>query len=241
VIAPGPDPAERGASGGSWAVEHHLGTASTFHARPLPEPFGRAVWSFEVDGPAVVLGSTQAAATVDADRAQRAGVEVARRRSGGGAVWLAPGEVTWIDVLVAATDPLAVHDVSRAARWLGEVWVRTLGTLGVEGAVVHTGPLVRTAWSDLVCFAGLAPGEVTIHAKKVVGISQRRTRAGARFQCALLHRWQPGPLLDLLALDHPQRTQAARDLADRAVGLHSLTSTAPTASALLDRFVAELP
>lgn len=233
----GPEPAEGGRPDDPWTIERYRGRASTFHARPLPEPFGRGVWAFEVDGPAVALGSTQAIAAVDAVRAQRAGVEVARRRSGGGAVWLAPGEVTWVDVLVPATDPLANHDVSRAALWLGEVWVRTLETLGVQRAAVHRGPMVRTAWSDLVCFAGGAPGEVTVDARKIVGISQRRTRAGARFQCALLHRWQPGPLLDVLALHDEERTRAEPQLADCAVGTEELNGKGLRSATVVQAFV----
>ena len=49
-----------------------------------------------------------------------------------------------------------------------------------------------------VCFAGLGPGEVTVDGRKVVGISQRRTRAWARFQCAALGRWDPAALAELL-------------------------------------------
>jgi hypothetical protein len=33
---------------------------------------------------------------------------------------------------------------------------------------------------------------------KVVGLAQRRTRAGARFQCAVPTRWDPAPLVDAL-------------------------------------------
>jgi lipoate-protein ligase A len=57
---------------------------------------------------------------------------------------------------------------------------------------------VRTQWSDLVCFAGIGPGELFVGDRKLVGMSQRRTRAGARFQCALPRRWSPEPLRSLL-------------------------------------------
>ncbi|HEX4903649.1 MAG TPA: hypothetical protein VFV42_12605, partial [Acidimicrobiales bacterium] len=56
------------------------------------------------------------------------------------------------------------------------------------------GPLGGT-----VCFAGRGPGEVLLGEAKVVGISQRRTRAGARFQCAVPVRWDPAPLAAVLA------------------------------------------
>jgi lipoate-protein ligase A len=54
--------------------------------------------------------------------------------------------------------------------------------------------MVRTEWSELVCFAGLGPGEVTVGGRKVVGISQRRTRDAARFQCVAYETWDADAL-----------------------------------------------
>ena len=194
----------------TWRVERHRGPARLFHERELPDPAVRAVWVHQVDRPALVLGSTQDGAVVAADAAQAAGVEVVRRRSGGGAVLLVPGEVLWVDVVIPAGDPLWDADVGRAAWWLGAVWADALG----GGAVVHHGPLVTTPWSRLVCFAGLGPGEVTAAGRKLVGISQRRSRQAARFQCALYARWDPAALAALLALDEGRRATLVADLAD---------------------------
>lgn len=216
----------------NWAVERHVGSAASFHARAMPDPVRRAVWWFEVDHPAVALGSTQRPEVIDRDRAEAAGVEVVRRRSGGGAVWLAPGAVTWVDVLLPAGDPQWDDDVSRSARWLGHRWVEALDDLGIEGVVVHDGPMVRRPHSDLICFAGLAPGEVTIDGAKVVGISQRRTRAGARFQCAVLHEWDPRPLVDLLAVAPVDRHRIAAEVATVGTGIGAVAPAAVVATLL---------
>ncbi len=182
----------------------------------------RTVWFVEVDRPTLVLGSTQSDGVVDRRRAAAAGVEIVRRRSGGGAVLLRPGEVVWADVLLPAGDPLAESDVSRAFGWVGRAWARAIvsSEVGSGGArvVVHEGRPRPTAWSDRVCFAGLGPGEVTVDGAKVVGISQRRTRVGTLFQCGALVTWDPGPLLDVLALSDGERAAAAVDLARLAVG-----------------------
>lgn len=208
----------------TWSVEHHRGSASVFHERAVPEGTGRSVWWFEVERPTVVLGSTQSDEAVDRRRLERTGVDLAHRRSGGGAVWLAPGEASWVDLVIPAGDALWDADVSRSARWVAEAWVRCLGSLGVDGASAHEGGMVDGPWSRLVCFAGLAPGEVTIGGRKVVGVSQRRTRHAARFQCAVLHRWDPVPLLDVLALDPLERQTAAADLAEAGVGVGPWTA-----------------
>jgi lipoate---protein ligase len=188
---------------GAWGVEAHQGSAAEFHARTVEEPAQRGVWWSSVDRPALVLGSAQRPEVADAHALAAAGVELVRRRSGGGAVLLVPGEVVWADVIVPAGDPLWDDDVGRAAHWLGDVWARALAACGLPDLAVHRGPMVRTPWSPLVCFSGLGPGEVHAGGRKVVGISQRRTRGWARFQCAAYLRWDPDALLALLAPPRP--------------------------------------
>jgi lipoate---protein ligase len=193
------------------------------------------VWVCEPAEPALVLGSAQRDEVADAAACSAAGVEIVRRRSGGGAVLVVPGELLWLDLVLPAGDELWQDDVGRAFQWVGETWRRALADLGVV-AHVHTGGLVRTRWSPLVCFAGLGPGELTLAGgAKAVGISQRRTRDAARFQCAAVHRWDPAALLRLLALDDADRAAGAVELAGAAAGLAVDNGT------LLDAVLHHLP
>lgn len=195
---------------GGWRVERTRGSAAEFHARTLPSPAGRTVWVHEVDRPALVLGSAQPDHDVDASAARAAGVEVVRRRSGGGAVLLVPGEVVWVDVVVPVGDRWWEADLGRSFAWLGEVWAEALGALGMTGLAVHHGPPRRTAWSDRICFAGVGSGEVTVAGgAKVVGLSQRRTRAAARFQSAVLGRFDVDAYAALLAPPRPTAAERA--------------------------------
>ena len=203
---------------GRWRIEHRLGSPAFLHGLELPGVVKRSVWVMGATTPALALGSAQPLEAADPARAEAAGLEVVRRRSGGGAVLLEPGEMRWLDVLLPAGDPFWEDDVSRSFRWLGEAWVDALAAVGIE-AEVHEGAPVRTEWSSRVCFAGLGPGEVTVGGRKAVGLSQRRTRAGARFQCLVLAAWDPAPLLDVLALDPGERVAGARALADVATGV----------------------
>jgi lipoate-protein ligase A len=152
----------------------------------------------EVDRPALVLGSTQSDDIVDHAAATRLGIEVVRRRSGGGAVLLQPAGTVWVDVELPRDDLLWDDDVGRASWWLGDAWARALAAVGVEPGEVHRGGLARAPGRDLVCFAGLGPGEVTVGGAKAVGISQRRTRDGARFQCAVPRTWDADTLAAVL-------------------------------------------
>jgi lipoate-protein ligase A len=196
----------------SWEVERRQGPAGELHALGWPEPPRRTVWVCDPTAPALVLGSTQRDEVADAEACAAAGVEVVRRRSGGGAVLVEPAAQLWIDVLLPAGDPLWSDDVGRAFLWLGQVWADALRDLGVA-ARVHEGGLCTTAWSRLVCFGGLGTGEVVDPAgAKLVGLSQRRTREGARFQCQAQAAWEPGRVVALLALSEEERADATSAL-----------------------------
>jgi lipoate-protein ligase A len=172
-----------------WAIEELSGAPGELHARPFADSPGRRVWVFTPTRPALVLGSTQRSEVVDHDRARREGVEVVRRSTGGGAVLVDPDTTTWIDVVLPSDDPLWESDISASSLWLGGTWVAALHQLGIDEAKVHGSAMCHTKLSRLICFAGLGPGEVSIAESKVVGIAQRRARAGARFQSAVLGEW----------------------------------------------------
>jgi lipoate---protein ligase len=218
---------------GDWVVTEHRGTAGALHARDLPDDGLRRVWLLRPDRPALVLGSTQPDSLAD----PAANVDLVRRRSGGGAVLLDPESALWVDVVVPRGDPLWDDDVSVSFHWLGRVWRDALATLGLR-AQVHEGPYLATPASRLVCFAGLGPGEVTIDGRKVVGLSQRRTRAGARFQCvAYLPGGGAAGVVDLLA--------EPADAGDRATLTAALRAGTATVAAsredLVQALLAALP
>jgi lipoate---protein ligase len=184
----------------AWVFEERTGPASTlFDAASWVGVVDPTICVLIVSAPTIVLGSSQSFEVVDLDACAAAGVEVVRRRSGGGAVWL-DDDMLWVDVFVPSSHPRFDPDIGRATWWLGQAWADALTSCGVDGAVVHRGSMIRTAWSSLVCFAGLGAGEVTIDGRKVVGISQRRSRVGALFQCGIVRRWNSSPLVELLRL-----------------------------------------
>lgn len=200
-------------------IERWSGSVEEFAERAIPDDLAAAeVWICRPARPVLVLGSAQRDSVVDLVAAQAADVGVVRRRSGGGAVFLAPGRSLWLDVALPRGDDRWLDDVRVSVHWLGELWAASLHRFGVDAEVFRSG-LQRTEWGRLVCFAALGPGEVTVAGRKVVGISQRRTRAGARFQCLALSDWDPHEVLELLVLDDVERRRAADDLADVAGGV----------------------
>ena len=171
----------------SWQRHDWRGTAADFHS--FEPPASRGVWSCTVESPALILGSSQLPDVVSIACAQERGIEVVRRGSGGGVVFVHPDDSVWIDVTIPRNDDLWVDDVAGSMLWLGDVFVDALSPW-VDGSVYRgafdAGPSGRD-----VCFASTSPGEVFVDGAKVVGISQRRTRDGARFQCVVYRRWAP--------------------------------------------------
>lgn len=138
---------------------------------------------------AVVLGSAQPDGDVDASAVASLGLDLVRRRSGGGAVFVDPADSVWIEAWIPRSDPLWVEDVSASMLWLGRAWAEVLAD--VTSPEVITAPHDPGTWGRTVCFLGTAPGEVRGRAGKIVGISQRRDRRGARLQCVVYRRWDP--------------------------------------------------
>ncbi len=183
-----------------WVIEASEGPAGPFHHAPLPSPPLRpTVWIHRVERSAIVLGSAQPDSVIRRDEAEAAGYEVCRRRSGGGLVVVDPDTSRWIDFLIPTDSSLWVDDVGRAFDWVGATWQRALGRIGLEGVEVHRGPLLHREWGRAVCFAGLGTGEVSVAGRKVVGLSQRRTRDGARFQGLVVTDWDPAPIRRFVA------------------------------------------
>ena len=171
----------------AWPLQHWTGSAQNFHSLDLPPT--RAVWVCNVESPAIILGSTQAESDIDRSAAEKLQIEIARRRSGGGAVYVHPHESVWIDVVIPRNDPMWKDDVGESMLWLGEVFVRAISP--DKTARVFRESFVAGENGRAVCFASSSPGEVFVGQSKLLGISQRRGRDGARLQCCFYKKWNP--------------------------------------------------
>ncbi|TML18332.1 MAG: lipoate--protein ligase family protein [Actinobacteria bacterium] len=180
-----------------WDIDRLTLSAQAAHDLDLTTTTGRKVRIFAPTAPAIVLGSTQREDVIDRDALTSRSLQVARRRSGGGAV-LVDASVVWIDFAIARDDPLWADDIGRSMQWLGQLWSSALASVGID-AEVHQGPPRISALSRAICFCGVGHGEVIVDGRKAIGISQRRTRNGARFQSMLMTR-RDDALIDVLRL-----------------------------------------
>ncbi len=185
---------------GDWVIWNSTGDANSFH-HYQPEQVGHEIWTRSLSRPALVLGSTQSEAVLNsslrnADLGEQE-LEICKRRSGGGLVYLDVDHDVWIDVLIPVTSPLWHHDLAKAFHWLGDIWAAVLAEFITDAVISsHRGPSQGSG--QLLCFAGLGHGEVSVDGYKVVGLSQRRTRSWTRLQCAVIQRWPAEQLTRML-------------------------------------------
>lgn len=189
-------------------LSHWAGVAAALHGRPIAVE--QRISQLHATRPAIVLGRAQKVDDGFEARAGAAGFDVTRRVSGGSAVVVGPGECVWIDVVIARGAPGWSDDIGKAGCWMGDQWLAALSSAGVPDLKVHRTAMDKRPGSDAVCFAGVASGEVLrADGAKLVGVSQRRTRGWALFQCAIPLRWDPSPLIEVLG----PRAEAGRHAA----------------------------
>ena len=202
-----------------WSFREVLCGVGEFHQ--MEHPGRREVWLHCWEGAegkdkgALVLGSSQPIDVARSEALDERGLMLVKRQSGGGAVLVESDSLVWIDVFIPRDDLLWEADIGKSAHWVGKVWQDTLAEFGVLGEV-HRGRYEPGRWGNLICFAGRATGEVFVEGKKSVGISQRRTKQGARFQTALVRRWKITDLSSLLNLTSQDRTNMEIKVASAA-------------------------
>ena len=176
-----------------WVVEHKQLTTPLEHA----ERGSPTISVVEPVCPHVVLGSSEREkAFMDFSYMEREGIQLASRRSGGGAVIVIAEDLLWLDVFVPTRSRFWLEDIKRSSLWMGGIWLDALQSISVD-CLLYDGQFIRSSLSDLVCFAGKGPGEIFINDQKIVGISQRRSRQGTQFQCGLILNWNPGHLINI--------------------------------------------
>jgi lipoate-protein ligase A len=140
------------------------------------------VWTHAA--PAVVLGCAQHAWHAAVRGRLQGRAELLVRESGGGAVLAGPWLVS-ASVVLPLAHPWLAGGLLASYRPLGQVHVAALQAFGIAARTVSPQALAQTpvthadsaaAWA---CFGSLSPWEVVdAGGRKLVGLAQRRTRAG---------------------------------------------------------------
>lgn len=179
-----------------WTSKHLEIEAIEHHSKS--DPTGKhEVWHICPSRPALVLGSNQSLDLVDQELLEAEGIDLVVRRSGGGIVYLNPGDFVWIDVMLPKNDTLYTDDISVSSLWLGEIWQRVLEEFNIS-STLYIGNYIQND----ICFASKAGGEIFVGDTKLVGVSQRRTKQGIWFQTLLMLNWRPVDFISYLNIEN---------------------------------------
>lgn len=232
-----------GALPGGCVLSHPPGRVAAWFDVERFRQAGRTVVIRSVDRPTLVLGSTQDAGIVDHAHLRRGGVQLVRRRSGGGAVLIQPGAQVWVDIWVPRDDPLWSVEPRASAVRVGNWWAASLAPIVEPDGValtVQSGPAPHLGVGDLVCFAGVGAGEVLVGNRKLVGLAQWRSRQGALVHGCAYRVWDASAITQLLLAYSTATHQggsgpdaAGAALQGRAVGLNEVGAATWTAEHLL--------
>lgn len=182
-----------------WEACALKGSAKELHEFRPESGSPRHIYFMDVVRPALVLGSSQRRILESTDLDAKSPFEVCVRDSGGGAVLLEPESQLWVGVYVRPDDPLVQLEISKSFDWLADASLAALGQLGIDIAQKFDGVPVWTPLSRALCFGGISHGELSIEGRKMVGISQRRSKDWVIFHLAVLIRDHQQDVLELLA------------------------------------------
>jgi len=171
----------------------------------------------------ISLGYHQNAAEVNLEACEDARIDVARRPTGGGAIFHAhevtysvsvPSNHAWYNLL-----PLDLYRrVSEAiANGLQLLGAAVTFAVGETRGVMHTnGKPLRMA-----CFATSARNEILYQGKKIVGSAQRRFREGALQHGSILLGADHRRLIDLLSVNEAERAGERTSLVGNTITLEA--------------------
>jgi len=212
-----------------------------------PEEPATLYWS-QAEFAGLVLGFSQKLSILNPATVATQTLPIYHRRAGGTAVLVGPGLLS-LDVILPAGHPLILTDIVESYRWLGTVWVITLGRLGVETHIalpqeVHALramlKLEETTKVESIlsraCFGSLSSYEVIAEKRKVVGFDMIRRRTGSLLQAGLLLKWETEPLVELLGHTIEEQAILREQLPERAVGLDTLVGRTISASEVISSF-----
>lgn len=190
--------------------------------------------------PGLLLGSSQRLSDIDTKATAAQGISLHRRRSGGGAV-LGDSRMLMCDLIIPNGHPLYRSDVTESYRWIGEVWVYTLGELGIESyAIPVEDARIDTAELDplikRICFGGQSPYEGMVGPRKLIGLAQSRRRGGALYQIGIPLDWSSADNAAVLAIEPEQRQWVTQQLDQRVTGLKQILGVNPGPQVVIETF-----
>lgn len=178
--------------------------------------------------PAIILGAAQRPDEQQLARAAAQGVELVRRKSGGGAV-MAGAEMLSVSVFLPRHHPISKGSTVKAYHWIGALWQKVFASYGLYSHLPNTEEIARSKQrtellsTDWACYGGVAHGELLDQqGRKLLGVAQIRSRYGCVLTCGLYLYPPNWRLLARVVKDQPE---LAGSLAPYNASVHCLAGT----------------
>jgi lipoate-protein ligase A len=190
-------------------------------------------------GSTMLLGTGQTANAVDREACERFGVPLLRRMSGGTAV--VHDEYTLsLQITLPAGHPLISDDIHRNFLWFSEFIIAALERLGIKAtwmSLEQSRAEVAPPGLEAACYSTLAPYEIAVDGRKLVGHGQiRRVRATA-MQAMVYRVFDPTRTVRLLRRDGRTIDELEQNLVKRVTDLRSAARRDITVNEYSDAFL----
>lgn len=140
------------------------------------------LWQY--DTPAIIMGCSQRPDEAQLQSAERAGLPIMRRGSGGGAVMAGPWMLS-VTLFIPEAHEIGSLNIIKIFSWLEKIWIQALNDCGVDCKGVdktlidQSKQIAKQQEVQWACYGSLSHGEVVSpDGRKLVGLAQIRKRKG---------------------------------------------------------------
>jgi len=146
---------------------------------------------YRYNKPAIILGAAQRPNEQQLARAVSQGVELVRRKSGGGAV-MAGAEMLSVSVFLPRHHPISTGSTVKAYHWIGELWQKVFTSYRLCTRLPNAEDIAQSKQQaerhsiDWACYGAVAHGELLDQqGRKLLGVAQIRSRHGCVLTCGV--------------------------------------------------------
>ncbi len=141
--------------------------------------------------PALILGSNQDGTVFDERTLLDSKVEIARRKSGGSAVYVSPLDFYWLNVNIPSSKNSHHFDIRKTCVAVGRSIFRSLeDELKDVGRCFHLNETFNVNLpGKIYCFFSKGPGEIFFNEAKCVGLSMRTSKYGSTAQIGIYRKF----------------------------------------------------
>jgi lipoate-protein ligase A len=142
---------------------------------------------------AIVLGSTQFS-----DAWSFSGIPIVKRNTGGSAVFIKKAQFGWVELYIPFVLAAGLKPKETFLK-VGTAFKNAFGNLGLKNISIYHKQEIFNGIAKVLCFASRAKGEVveSSNEKKILGLSQRRTREFIKIQSGFMNVYDPEFHVDL--------------------------------------------